>query len=189
MERRVKRVGKDSSWKMPDLILVDGGKAQLSAVERVLKAKGIEEVDVASIAKSRSERGRVVRGAGMLGSERIFRPDREEPVVLPEGSPAMHLLQKLRDEAHRFAIGYHRQLRRARSFKTGLEEIPGIGPKRRRALLEHFGSLKKLREASVGDIAACPLITPTQAEAIHSFFHEGEGAAIPDEGASRAGDD
>ena len=169
-------------WALPDLILLDGGKPQLSAVEQIFKARGIEGVDLAAIAKSRSDRGRVIRAAGALGSERIFRPGRDDPVVLPEGSPGMLLLQRLRDEAHRFAIGYHRALRRARSFKTGLEEIPGIGPKRRRALLEHFGSLRKLREASVGDIAGCPLITPTQAESIHQFFHEGDGATIPDEG-------
>lgn len=185
LDRRLKRGGRDADWRLPDLLLIDGGRPQLTAVQRVLAARGFQDVDVAAIAKSRSERGRVIRAAGALGSERIFLPGREEPVVLPEGSPAMHLLQKLRDEAHRFALGYHQQLRRARSFRTGLEEIPGVGPKRRRALLEHFGSLRKLREASIPDIALCPMISPVQAEAIHTFFHEGEGAAIPDEGIDR----
>jgi excinuclease ABC subunit C len=170
---------------LPDLVLLDGGKPQLAAVSRVF-ARFPEAADVglAAIAKSRTDdaKKRVIRAAGALGPERVFLAGREEPVLLAEGSPEMLLLQRLRDEAHRFAISYHRELRRARSFKTGLEEIPGIGPKRRKALLEHFGSLRKLREASVADLALCPMIRPAQAEAIHSFFHEGDGASIPDEG-------
>lgn len=181
LERRLKSGAREGD--LPDLILLDGGKPQLAAVERVLaRFPEAKEIGLAAIAKSRTDEKRVIRAAGALGAERIFLPGRPEPLLLPEGSPEMLMLQRLRDEAHRFAIGYHRELRRARSFKTGLEEIPGIGPKRRKALLEHFGSLRKLREASAGDIAACPMIRPAQAEAIYSFFHEGEGAAIPDEG-------
>jgi excinuclease ABC subunit C len=186
LDRRLERASKEKDW--PDLFLLDGGKAQLAAGERALSRypEALARTAIAAIAKSKSEAGRVIRAPGALGAERVFLPGREEPVLLPPGSPEMLLLQRLRDEAHRFAIGYHRELRRARSFKTGLEEIPGIGPKRRKALLEHFGSLRKLREAPVGEIAACPLITPAQAEAIFHFFQEGEGATIPDEGIERA---
>ncbi len=182
LERRVRRGVRERD--LPDLFLIDGGKAQLGAAERVLARwpEARERVAVAAIAKSRAEGGRVIRAPGALGAERVFVPGRDEPVLLAEGSPEMLLLQRLRDEAHRFAVGYHRELRRARSFRTGLEEIPGIGPRRRNALLEHFGSLRKLREASIAEIAACPTITPAQAEAIYHFFQEGEGATIPDEG-------
>ncbi len=192
LDRRLKRAARDRD--LPDRLLIDGGRGQLAAAEAAFARAGLRAgeaaaaCDLASIAKPRSEAGRVVRAPGVARTEPLFvsgRDRSEEPVLLPEGSPEMHLLQRVRDEAHRFAIGYHRELRRARAFKTGLEEVPGVGPKRRKALLEHFGSLRALREASVADIAACPLITPAQADAIHHFFHEGEGAAIPDEGPSR----
>jgi len=199
-----KRKQDAARWRLPDLLLVDGGLPQLSVALKVFHARGIEGVDLATIAKLRREKeaggrtaasleGRkarkVVRAGGALGAERIFRPGSQEPVMLPDGSPAMHLLQRLRDEAHRFAIGYHKELRGAVSFKTGLEEVKGLGPKRRRALLEHFGSLRKLRAASIAEIAECPTISPTQAEAVHAFFQEGEGAAIPDEGRLREEDE
>jgi excinuclease ABC subunit C len=200
-DRGAERAAQEAArWRAPDLIVIDGGLPQLAVAERLFAARGITGVELCAIAKMRREKEaggrasgalagrvskRVVRAAGALGSERVFRPGSAEPTLLPEGSPAMHLLQRLRDEAHRFAIGYHRALRRARSFKTGLEEIPGVGPKRRRALLEHFGSLRRLREASIAEIAACPGMRATQAEAVHAFFHEGEGAAIPDEGRLR----
>ncbi len=182
VERRLKRGLADRD--LPDLLLVDGGLGHLRAAAAVAERMGVAGgLDIASIAKARDERTeRVVRGRGMDLQERVFVRGRDEPVPLPEDAPELHVLQRVRDEAHRFAVGYHRELRRARSFKTGLEEIPGIGPKRRKALLEHFGSLRGLRDASVADIAACPLISPTQAEQVHAFFHEGEGASIPDEG-------
>lgn len=184
LERRLRAGAKEGN--LPNLMLLDGGKAHLAAASRVLaRFPEAKDLGLAAIAKSRAENKRVIRGAGLLVAERIFVPGREAPIELPEGSPEMLLLQRLRDEAHRFAIGYHRELRRARSFRTGLEEVPGIGPKRRKALLEHFGSLRKLREASVAELAECPLMTPGQAEAVYSFFHEGEGASIPDEGRER----
>ncbi len=131
--------GKDDSWKqMPDLVIIDGGKGQLSAAEQVLKDMGIEGVALISLAKQEEE---------------VFVPGRPESLRLNKSSEALKLLQRIRDEAHRFGITYHRQLRAKRGLASQLDAIPGIGPRRRRALLAHFGSLDKIREASVEELA------------------------------------
>jgi excinuclease ABC subunit C len=122
--------------------------------------------------------------------ERVFLPGRKDPVVLRRNSAELFLLERLRDEAHRFAIGFHRKLRRERNFQSVLEEIPGIGEGRKRALLRHFGSLRRVREASVEEIAAAEGFGPKQARAVFEFFHRpdaGAGAATGlSEGASGA---
>jgi excinuclease ABC subunit C len=104
--------------------------------------------------------------------ERFFLPGRSEPIELPPDSGGLHLLLRVRDEAHRFALGYHRKLRKLKSFKSGLDEIPGIGPKRKKLLLRHFGSLKKIREATMADLTAVPGIGAGHGEAIYRFFHD-----------------
>jgi excinuclease ABC subunit C len=177
VERYLRRVAEGKERKRgqqpPDLLVLDGGRAQLAAATRVAEQLGLAgDLELCAIAKTHDDSGRALRAAGRTDAERIFRPDRTEPVLLPAGSDAMHLLQRLRDEAHRFAIGYHRRLRRKRAMRAGIEEVPGIGPKRRRALFEHFGSLRILREASLEEIAACPGITARQAEAVHAFLSE-----------------
>ena len=129
-----------SSWaRVPDLIVVDGGKGQLNAALEVLTEQGLESVPTIGLAKAREE---------------IFQPGESEPVVLPRDSEALHLLQRLRDEAHRFAIVYHKAVRRSQSLSSILEEIPGIGPKRRRALLRRFTSLDAIRKASLEELAS-----------------------------------
>ncbi len=131
--------GKDDSWKrMPDLVIIDGGKGQLGAAKQVFQELGIEGVQLVSLAKQEEE---------------VFRLDNPEPLRLPKTSEALKLLQRIRDEAHRFGITYHRQLRNKRGLASQLDAIPGIGPRRRRALLAHFGSLDKIREASVEELA------------------------------------
>jgi excinuclease ABC subunit C len=128
------------SWaQVPDLIVVDGGKGQLNAALEVLAEQGLESVPTIGLAKAREE---------------IFTPGESEPVVLPRDSEALHLLQRLRDEAHRFAIVYHKAMRRSQSLSSILEEIPGIGPKRRRALLRRFTSLDAIRKASLEELAS-----------------------------------
>jgi excinuclease ABC subunit C len=128
------------SWaQVPDLIVVDGGKGQLNAALEVLAEQGLESVPTIGLAKAREE---------------IFTPAESEPVVLPRDSEALHLLQRLRDEAHRFAIVYHKAVRRSQSLSSILEEIPGIGPKRRRALLRRFTSLDAIRKASLEELAS-----------------------------------
>jgi excinuclease ABC subunit C len=131
--------GKDNSWKrMPDLVIIDGGKGQLGAAQQVLKELGIEGVRLISLAKQEEE---------------VFLPNRPESLRLARSSEALRLLQRIRDEAHRFGITYHRTLRAKRGLASQLDAIPGIGPRRRRALLTHFGSLDKIREASVEELA------------------------------------
>ena len=128
-------------WAMPDLVIVDGGRGQVSAAMEVLDELGLHDLPLAGLAKEREE---------------LFVPGRPDPVVLPPTSPALYLVQRLRDEAHRFAITYHRNLRAKRSVRSAFDDLPGVGPKRRRELLKVFGSVKQVREAPVEQIAAVP---------------------------------
>ncbi|MGH2468201.1 MAG: excinuclease ABC subunit UvrC, partial [Candidatus Limnocylindrales bacterium] len=132
-------------WRLPDLVIIDGGKGQVSAAREVLDALGLHDLPLAGLAKEREE---------------LFLPDRREPIILPASSAALYLVQRLRDEAHRFAITYHRQLRAKAQTRSVLDEIAGVGPARKRALLRVFGSARQLRGASVTDIAAVPGIGP-----------------------------
>jgi excinuclease ABC subunit C len=138
-------------WTLPDLIVVDGGKGQLSADVKVLETLGLAEIPIVGLAKEREE---------------LFLPGRPDPVLLPASSPALYLVQRLRDEAHRFAITYHRDLRRKAAVKSVFDDLPGIGPARKRALLRTFGSAKRVAEAPVEQIAAVPGIGRTLAERI-----------------------
>ncbi len=138
-------------WSMPDLVIVDGGKGQVSAAKEVLDELGLGDLPLAGLAKEREE---------------LFRPDRPEPVVLPATSAALYLVQRLRDEAHRFAITYHRELRRKATVKSAFDDMPGIGPRRRQALLRVFGSVKRIREAPIEQVAAVPGIGPALAARI-----------------------
>ena len=148
LRRRFKRVlsGEEGNeeelrWSLPDLVVIDGGKGQLSAAKEVLDELGYGDLAVVGLAKEREE---------------IFLTDREEPVLLPVTSPALYLVQRLRDEAHRFAITYHRALRAKAASHSALDDLPGVGPKRRAALLRVFGSAKRIREAPLSQIAAVP---------------------------------
>lgn len=142
--------GKDESWKqMPDLVIIDGGKGQLSAANDVLKELGIEGVNLISLAKQEEE---------------VFVPHKPEPLRLPKTSEALKLLQRIRDEAHRFGITYHRKLRAKTGLASQLDSIPGIGPRRRRALLARFGSLDKIREASVDELLTVEGMTRSAAQ-------------------------
>jgi excinuclease ABC subunit C len=138
-------------WAMPDLVLIDGGRGQVSAAKAVLDELGLHEIALAGLAKEREE---------------LFLPDRAEPVVLPPTSPALYLVQRLRDEAHRFAITYHRDLRAKRAIRSAFDDLPGVGPKRKRELLKVFGSIKRVRDAPVEQIAAVPGIGPALAARI-----------------------
>src|SRR5215813_6181599 len=153
---------------LPDLLMVDGGKGQLSVAVEVLRELGITEVDVIGLAKMRTERdpyGEEVAHS----AERVFLPGRKNPVVLKPNSTALFLLQRVRDEAHRFAITYHRQLRAKERLSSPLDVIPGVGPSRRKALLRHFGSLKRLGMATVEELRQVPGMTKTTAEAVRHW--------------------
>jgi excinuclease ABC subunit C len=161
----------------PDLIVVDGGIGQLNILTAVLRELGVEGVQAAGLAKSRVERD--VREEEVKRSdERIFLPGRKNPVVLRQNSAPLLLLARIRDEAHRFAITYHRKLRNRGTLRSALEEIPGVGEKRRKELLRHFGSVRRLREATREELAAVPGIPARVAEAIFTAIHP----ATPPEG-------
>ncbi|MCK4503341.1 MAG: excinuclease ABC subunit C, partial [Desulfuromonadales bacterium] len=137
---------------LPDMILIDGGKGQLGVLTAVLEKFNLNtRIGAVGIAKSRvhaNVRGKLVERS----EERFFLPGRKNPVSFKRGSASLFLLERLRDEAHRFAITYHRKLRNKASLHSSLEDIPGVGPSRRKALLKHFGSLKKVRAASVAEL-------------------------------------
>lgn len=138
-----KRVGRE--WvKSPDLVLIDGGKGHLGAALQVFLELGIKSIPLASLAKE---------------NEELFVPETPEPIILPKNSYGLFLVQRARDEAHRFAITYHRKRRARSTIRSSLDLVPGVGPKRRRQLLRKFGSVKNLRDASLVDIAATPGIT------------------------------
>jgi excinuclease ABC subunit C len=138
-------------WKLPDLVIVDGGKGQVSAAKEVLDELGLHDQPLAGLAKEREE---------------LFLPGRVDPVILPPTSSALYLVQRIRDEAHRFAIMYHRDLRSKASVRSAFDDLVGVGPKRRQALLRVFGSIKRVREAPVEQIAAVPGIGRALAERI-----------------------
>ncbi len=157
LRRRFKRAleGDESDWAtLPDLIVVDGGRGQLNVALEVLGEHGLD-IPAVGLAKEREE---------------IYKPDAATPISLPGDSPALHLLQRLRDEAHRFALGYHQKLRRKGGLASLLEEIPGVGPKRRRALLRHFGSLEAVRQASLEELAAVEGMNEAVAKKVRDFL-------------------
>ena len=139
-----------------------------------MAAKGLAApIEMASIAKARREK---VTGSETLRSqERFFRPGNSAPILFPPGSAALRMLQRLRDEAHRFAITYHRQKRKVRMLASQLEEIPGVGPKIRLALLRHFGSLRQLRAATIEELAAAPGLGSKSAKRIFEGLHPSGG--------------
>ena len=147
LKRRFKRSSIKSSdtsaldtWTiLPDLVLIDGGKGQLNTALSAMREMGAGSIPIASLAKE---------------NEEIFIPQEKEPVILPGNSPALQLLQRLRDEAHRFALGYHQKLHKKQAFASVLDTIPGIGPRRKRALLKQFGSVGGIRKASEEELAA-----------------------------------
>lgn len=157
--RRFKRLMEEGK-SFPDLLLVDGGKGQLSSVVEALRALGIEDQPVIGLAKRLEE---------------VFVPGLSDPQNIPKTSSALKLLQMLRDESHRFAIEYHRKLRAKRTLTSELDEIPGVGPSRRVALLKHFGSVKRIREAEVEEVAKVEGVGLKLAEVICEGLKKGEG--------------
>ncbi len=154
-EPRLPGARPDSFALKPDLIVVDGGKGQLNAARRVMEELGVGDIALAALAKEREE---------------VFVPDRPEPLPLPADSQASFLLQRLRDEAHRFAVAYHRTIRQRTGLASSLDQIPGIGPRRRKALLTRFGSLDGIRRASVEELAAVPGMTRELAERVKDLL-------------------
>jgi len=165
MTRRLRRTEK--GWALPDLLLVDGGKGQLSMAVSAT-AEAALEVPLAALAKP--DAGELARDP--QATDKVFLPGRKNPVRLPAHSAGMHLLQRVRDEAHRFAVHHHRKKRRKRTIGSALESIPGVGAGRRKALLRHFGSLRALRGATAAQIAEIPGIGPALAETVAAALAE-----------------
>ncbi|MCW8858599.1 MAG: excinuclease ABC subunit UvrC [Deltaproteobacteria bacterium] len=164
LRRRLRRGIEENN--LPDMILIDGGKGQLGILTTVLEEFSLtNQIGAVGIAKSRvmaNVRGKVVERT----EERFFLPGRKNPLSFRHGSASLFLLERLRDEAHRFAINYHRKLRSKASLRSSLEDIPGVGPARRKALLKHFGSLKKVREATLKELKQQPGLPNALAETI-----------------------
>jgi len=146
----------------PDLVLIDGGQGQVSAAAEVLAELGVQDVALVGVAKG------IDRDAG---KEEFHRPG-QRPFALPRNHPVLYFVQRLRDEAHRFAIGTHRAARAKASTRTPLDEVPGVGAARKRALLAHFGSAKAVTRAGLSDLTAVPGVSEALARRIHDFFHE-----------------
>jgi excinuclease ABC subunit C len=156
---------------LPDLVVVDGGIGQLNAVGEILEELGLAgDFDLVSLAKSRIHHD-VASQEIRKSDERIFLPGRKNPVVLRQNSKPLLLLAAIRDEAHRFAIGYHRKLRGAEGIASGVDAIPGIGPRRRNALLKKFGSLQRLSEATLEELMTVPGMNRTAAESAWRVLH------------------
>jgi excinuclease ABC subunit C len=149
----------------PDLVVIDGGMGQLNAVREIFTTLGLVDVSLIAVAKG-PERD--------AGKETIFQPDRP-PLKLEPRDPVLYFIQRMRDEAHRFVIGSHRKLRQKGIREAGLQEIAGIGPSRKRALLHHFGTLKAIEHASLADLAKVPGISAEGARRIYEFFHSAAG--------------
>ena len=152
MERRY---GNETDWPMPDLIIIDGGKGQLNAALPLIRAVGVTDVPVISLAKR---------------IEEVFVEGQSESIILSHHTPELQLLQQIRDEAHRFAITYHRKLRGKRNLESILDHIEGIGPKRRKALWAHFNSLEAMKEASIDELANVESMNYKTAETLYNFF-------------------
>ncbi|MBQ1469563.1 MAG: excinuclease ABC subunit UvrC [Schwartzia sp.] len=158
-EVTTRRYGKKDVEDMPDLIIIDGGKGQLSSALEIIRGAGHTAVPVIGLAKQ---------------FEWIFVEGKSEPVILPRNSQALFLMQRIRDEAHRFAITYHRSLRGKRNLVSVLDHITGIGEKRRQALRKKFGTIQNMRDASVEELAAVPGMTRPAARAVYNFFQAHE---------------
>jgi excinuclease ABC subunit C len=178
LERRFKRLLKpadgdvakagaddDSFPQWPDLVIIDGGRGQLNAAKEIFDGLGLTQVSLMAVAKGPD------RDAGR---ETLFMPGREA-IKLEPRDPVLYFIQRLRDEAHRFVIGSHRKLRKKDIREAGLQEIPGIGPSRKRALLHHFGTLKEIERASIADLGKVPGVSAESARKIFEFFHAQPG--------------
>ena len=150
-------------WALPDLVIIDGGKGQLNAALEVMRDL---KLDIPTIGVAKEEGSHTK----LATAEEIYIPGASEPIMLPRSSQGLYLLQRIRDEAHRFSITYHRKLRSEKTFKSVLDEIPGIGPKRKKALLLHFGSVKAISVASIDELAALDGMTRDAAEKVKEYI-------------------
>ena len=152
LTRRLKLIETDPE---PDLIVIDGGKGQLGMACDVLDELDLNHIPIIGLAKE---------------FEEIYLPNSKRPIIIPKNNRALHLLQQVRDESHRFAITYHRKLRNKRNLVSVLDNVEGIGPKRRKILMDHFGTIEKIKQASVEEMASLDGMNTPSAEAVHNYF-------------------
>ncbi|MGA2318804.1 MAG: helix-hairpin-helix domain-containing protein [Thermodesulfobacteriota bacterium] len=170
--RRYQKVVEEND--LPDLVLLDGGRGQLNVAQEVFKELKIKEVDLISLAKERAVEGSRLSRLRKT-EEKVFHPQYKEPFILGKHSPVLHLLDRIRDEAHRFAIIFHKKVRSRDTIKSVLEEIPGIGKVRQKELLKFFGSVEKIKEATEEELANAPKMNRKTAQIVYRFFRKGEG--------------
>jgi excinuclease ABC subunit C len=184
LSRRFRRSVKQSEdgaapWPLPDLLVIDGGKGQLgtamAALHDVGVDTGLEGIDVIGLAKEREDE------SGDKQPDRVFMPRIKDPIRLRSNTAELFVLARIRDEAHRFAVTFHKSLRRRRTLRSALEDVPGVGPKRKRELLKRFGSVKRVREATVDELATAPGMSRAAAEAVRAFFDEAAPTAAAPE--------
>lgn len=171
LRRRYRKAKEENN--LPDLLIVDGGKGQLNAALKVLEELDIVTIDVIGVAK---EQGRHDKGST---AEQVFLPNIKDPIRLKSTSPVLFLLQKIRDEAHRFAITFHRKRRGKATVRSALDDVIGIGPKKRQLLLRHFGSVARLKEASEVQLREVPGISEANVKALLAFFAKAQATPEP----------
>lgn len=159
--------GMQHEWALPDLVIIDGGKGQLNAALEVMREL---KLDIPTIGVAKEEGSHTK----LATAEEIYIPGASDPIMLPRSSQGLYLLQRIRDEAHRFSITYHRKLRSEKTFKSVLDEIPGIGPKRKKALMLHFGTVKAIGAASIDELAALDGMTRDAAEKVKEYIAKSE---------------
>jgi excinuclease ABC subunit C len=168
LARRYTRAFKEDDF--PDLTVVDGGKGQLGIARRVFDELGVDRVDVIALAKGKKKATGCANSKQKL-DERVFVPDNADPIVLDQDSLELRLLVNIRDEAHRFALAYHKKLRREQYYKSPLDKITGIGHIKKKNLLKHFGDIQKIRKASSGELGKVKSISAKDVKNIYNFFH------------------
>lgn len=171
LSRRYKKgVKEEGGQKIPQLLMIDGGRGQLGVALKVMNETGVTDVDVIALAKARKKYNRDM-GLEYELQDRLYVPGREDPIILPADSSELLLLGRIRDEAHRFAIEYHKKLRQRMFYRSPLDAIPGIGPARKTKLMKCFGSIQNIRDASLEDLKEIAGLPERQAEAIYNYFH------------------
>jgi len=179
LRRRLERAVAEGEY--PDLWVIDGGKGQLNVALAALREfKLSEQIDCVSLAKQHVL-NQLHHPEVTKSEERVFLANRKDPIILPKNSTALFLLVRIRDEAHRFAISYNRELRRRARLRSVLDDIEGVGPARRRALLRHFGSLKRIRQATSEEIARVKGMNPGLASEIRRYLDETAGLSESDD--------
>ena len=174
LTRRYKHVNEEG-FKIPDLILIDGGKGQINIAAKVLTEIGIiKKVDLIGLAKGRSRRKKSNKTKLLIDFEYVVKPNQKNEITLRRNSDVLHFLQKIRDESHRFAIDFQRSLKLHHTISSEIDKVPGVGPKKRKTLLKHFGSIKNLRMASLDELIQVPGIPMILARKILTYLNQNQ---------------